>query len=78
MNVTGLSSQATDLAGKRLELIREVLPGVRQLTVMANVGNPASVLEMREIETAARTLGLEVAALEIRRAEDSGRTRTTL
>ena len=69
-NVTGLSIQHTDLAGKRLELLREVVPGLRRLAIMANVGNPASVLEMGEIQAAARTLTLEVAALEIRRAED--------
>ena len=69
-NVTGLSIQATDLAGKRLELLREVVPGLRRLAIMANVGNPAAVLEMGEVQAAARTLGLEVVTLEIRRAED--------
>ena len=69
-NVTGLSSQSTDLAGKRLELLREVVPSLRRLAIMANVGNPAAVLEMGEVQAAARTLGLEVATLEIRRAED--------
>ena len=69
-NVTGLSIQQTDLAGKRLELLREVVPGLRRLAIMANVGYPACVLEMGEVQAAARTLGLEVATLEIRRAED--------
>ena len=69
-NVTGLSIQSTDLAGKRLELLREVVPGLRRLAIMANVGYPAAVLEMGEVQAAARTLGLEVATLEIRRAED--------
>jgi putative tryptophan/tyrosine transport system substrate-binding protein len=69
-NVTGLSVQAADLAGKRLELLREVLPGLRRLAIMANAGYPAAMLEMDEMQTAARTLGLEVARLEIRRAED--------
>ena len=69
-NVTGLSIQATDLAGKRLELLREVVPGLRRLAIMANAGNPAAVLEMGEVQAAARTLGLEVVTLEIRRAED--------
>ena len=59
-NVTGLSNQATDLAGKRLELLREVVPGLRRLAIMANVGNPGGVLEMGEVQAAARTLGLEV------------------
>ena len=69
-NVTGLSIQTTDLAGKRLELLREVVPGLRRLAIMANVGNPASVLEMGEAQATARTLGLEVTTSEIRRAED--------
>ena len=67
-NVTGLSIQQADLAGKRLELLREVVPGLRRLAIMANVGNPGAVLEMGEVQAAARTLGLEVVTLEIRRA----------
>jgi putative ABC transport system substrate-binding protein len=69
-NVTGLSTQFTDLAGKRVELLREIVPGLRRLAIMANAGYPASVLEMAEVKATARTLGLEVATLEIRRAED--------
>jgi putative tryptophan/tyrosine transport system substrate-binding protein len=69
-NVTGLSVQATDLAGKRLALLREVVPGLRRLAIMANTDYPSAALEMAEIQTAAGTLGLEVPPLEIRRAED--------
>jgi putative ABC transport system substrate-binding protein len=69
-NVTGLSSQVDDLAGKRLELLREVVPGLRRVAILANVGNPFSVIELGEGQAAARTLGLEFDALEIRRAED--------
>jgi ABC-type uncharacterized transport system substrate-binding protein len=69
-NVTGLSVQFTDLAGKRLELLREVVPGLRRLAIMANVGAPGAVLEMREAQAAARTLGLEVVTSEIRRVEE--------
>jgi putative tryptophan/tyrosine transport system substrate-binding protein len=69
-NVTGLSVQWTDLAGKRLELLREVVPGMRRLAIMANVDAPAAVLEMGEVQAAARTFGLDTAMLEIRRAED--------
>jgi putative ABC transport system substrate-binding protein len=71
-NVTGLSSQTDDLAGKRLELLREVVPSLRQVAILANVGNPVSVLELREVQVAARALGLEFDALEIRRSEDIG------
>ena len=69
-NVTGLSVQMTDLAGKRLELLREVVPTLRRLAIMANVSGPAAVLEMVEMQATARTLGIAVATLEIRRAED--------
>jgi putative ABC transport system substrate-binding protein len=69
-NVTGLSIQGTDTVGKRLELLREAVPGLRRLAIMANVGNSAVVLEMREVQVAARTLGFEVATSEIRRVED--------
>jgi putative ABC transport system substrate-binding protein len=69
-NLTGLSSQVTDTVGKRLELLREVVPGLRRLAIMANVDNPASVLEMREVQAEARTLGIAVDLLEIRRKED--------
>src|SRR5262249_46823488 len=69
-NVTGLSNQAADTAGKRLELLREVVPQLRRLAVLANVSNPASGLEMDEVQTAAKALGFDVITLEIRRAED--------
>jgi putative tryptophan/tyrosine transport system substrate-binding protein len=69
-NVTGLSSQTTDVSAKRLELLREVVPGLRRLAIMGNVGNPLTVLEMGEVQAAARTLGFEVATLDIRRADD--------
>jgi putative tryptophan/tyrosine transport system substrate-binding protein len=69
-NATGLSVQQADLAGKRFELLREVIPGLRRVAIMANVGNPAIVLEVGEAQAVARTLGLEIVSLEIRRAED--------
>jgi putative ABC transport system substrate-binding protein len=69
-NATGQSVQSTDLAGKRVELLREVVPGLRRLAIMVNVASPGSVLEMGEVQAAARALGLEVLTLEIRRAED--------
>ncbi len=69
-NVTGLSNETADLAGKRLELLREVVPSLRRLAIMANFGYPASVLEMREVEAMAGALGIEVIAPEVRRVED--------
>src|SRR6516225_5979645 len=49
-----------DLAGKRLELLRELSPGLRRLAILANIGFPAAVLEMGQVVAAARTLGLDV------------------
>jgi putative tryptophan/tyrosine transport system substrate-binding protein len=69
-NVTGLSIQANELAGKRLELLREVIPQLRRLAIMFNADNTQPVLEMGETQAEARRLGLEVAPLAIRRAED--------
>jgi ABC-type uncharacterized transport system substrate-binding protein len=69
-NVTGLSTVATDLAGKRLELLREAVPGFKRLATIGNVGNPLSVLEMREVRVAASRFGLESTSLEVRQADD--------
>jgi putative ABC transport system substrate-binding protein len=69
-NVTGLSLQAPDLAGKRLGLLREAVPGMRRLAVLANAGYPGAKLEMQEVEATASRLGVESAPLQIRRAED--------
>jgi putative tryptophan/tyrosine transport system substrate-binding protein len=69
-NVTGLSNQSADSAGKRVELLREVVPNLRRLAIIANAGYPESVLEMAEVEKLARNLGMQVTKLEIRRAQD--------
>src|SRR5262245_3131277 len=69
-NVTGLSLQATDLAGKRIELLREVVPNLRRLGIMGNVSNRVVVLEIGEVQAAARTLGLDVVTSEFRKAEE--------
>jgi putative ABC transport system substrate-binding protein len=69
-NATGLSIQSTDLAGKRLEILREVLPNLRRLAIIANVDYPGSARELAEVQAAARQIGLDVDVLEIRRAED--------
>jgi putative ABC transport system substrate-binding protein len=71
-NVTGVSIQETELAGKRIELLREVLPGLRRLAVLANVGYPASVAEAAEVRDVAGKSGFEAKLLEVRRAEDIG------
>ena len=69
-NITGLSAQGTDTAGKRLELLREVVPNLRRLAVMAHVGSSYAALEMREVAAIARPLGLDATLLEIRGAQD--------
>jgi putative ABC transport system substrate-binding protein len=69
-NVTGLSNQQSDLAGKRLDLLREVVPGLRRLAILCNGGYRESVLEMAEVEAAGRKLGLDSIRMEIRRADD--------
>jgi len=69
-NVTGLSAQIADVAGKRLELLREIIPGLRRLALMANVGVANAIMEMGEVQAAARTIGLDVATFEIRQTRD--------
>jgi putative ABC transport system substrate-binding protein len=69
-NVTGLSQQSRELAGKRLELLREIVPALHRLAAMGNVGSPGFALEIGDLQVAARALGLDVAAFEIRRGED--------
>jgi putative tryptophan/tyrosine transport system substrate-binding protein len=69
-NVTGMSIQSSDLAGKRLELFREVVPAMHRLAIMFDAGYPAAVLGNRAVQDAAHSLGLEAVSHEIRRAED--------
>ena len=69
-NATGLSTQGTDLASKRIELLRELIPNLRQLAIIANVSYSGSIIDIAEVQAAARKVGLDVDVLEIRRAED--------
>jgi ABC-type uncharacterized transport system substrate-binding protein len=69
-NVTGLSIEQTEAAGKRLELLRAVIPHLHRLAIIANIDNPQTGQETAAVQTAARALGLDLAPLEIRRAED--------
>ena len=69
-NLTGQSVQQTDLGAKRLEVFRELIPRLDRLTILANVENPITVLEMREVQAAARSLGLHVNTVEVRGAKD--------
>src|SRR5262249_3172877 len=69
-NVTGLSSQAVDVAGKRFEILREVVPGLRRIAVMGNNGNVSIAREMNEIQAFARSQGVDASVAEIRHARD--------
>jgi putative ABC transport system substrate-binding protein len=69
-NITGLSNQSPDVASKRFAFLRDVLPSLHRLAIMANAGYLASMREMGEVQTMARALGLEVVRMEIRRADD--------
>jgi len=69
-NVTGLSNQQTDLASYRLELLHDVVPGIRHVALLGNVGSPNVILEMNAVQAAAAKLGIEIIKLEIQKAEE--------
>jgi putative ABC transport system substrate-binding protein len=69
-NVTGLSLQQKDVAGKRVGLLHEMLPNLHRVAILADAGYPADALEMGEVEATARPLGIAVTRLAIRRADD--------
>jgi putative ABC transport system substrate-binding protein len=69
-NVTGLSVLNLDLAGRRLELMREAIPTLGRLAIMGNADNPIIALELGQLQAAARMLGLQVDTLEIRQPQE--------
>jgi hypothetical protein len=69
-NVTGLSIQSVDTVSKRVELLRNVVPNLHRLAVLANESNPMNRREAEEVQAAAHALGVEVAPLDVRRADD--------
>jgi putative ABC transport system substrate-binding protein len=69
-NVTGMSLMAPDLGGKRLELLKELLPRLARVAVLWNAANPYSAILFKETQAAGRTLGIEVQSLEVRKPED--------
>jgi putative tryptophan/tyrosine transport system substrate-binding protein len=69
-NVTGMSLMAPDLGGKRLELLRELLPRLARVAVLWNAANPYPALVFKETQAAGRTLGIEVQSLEVRSPDD--------
>jgi putative tryptophan/tyrosine transport system substrate-binding protein len=69
-NVTGSSVQLTDTAGKRLDIFRELIPGLRRLAISGNFPNPTVAPELEAVLAAANALGLDIIRSEFRRAED--------
>jgi putative tryptophan/tyrosine transport system substrate-binding protein len=64
-NVTGFSIVATDLSGRRLQLLKEIVPGLSSVAVMSNLANPQSQMELRETQSAARRLDLRLHSVPI-------------
>jgi putative tryptophan/tyrosine transport system substrate-binding protein len=69
-NITGLSMLSSDLGGKRLQLMREVIPHLGRVAFLAGSGSPNTAMEVAEFQTAAQTLGLEVTRYDIAQADD--------
>jgi putative ABC transport system substrate-binding protein len=69
-NVTSVSNQTPELAGKRIEILREVVPGLSRLAALGNIDSASVAQEMTEAEAAARAFGLQFIRLEIHRASD--------
>jgi putative ABC transport system substrate-binding protein len=69
-NVTGLSSQSADLGPKRLELLREALPRLRTLAIIGNANAPPTMIEAREVEARAQTLGIHTTTYRVRTSAD--------
>ncbi len=69
-NVTGLALLFNELAGKRLELLKEAVPKLGRVAVLHDPALPPNILELKEVQAAASTLGLTIQPWEIRRAGD--------
>jgi len=72
-NVTGQSTVAVELAGKRLELLKEAIPRIARIALLANMSSPAAAFQWRQMEGAARSLGFEPQLLDVRAPEDLAR-----
>jgi putative tryptophan/tyrosine transport system substrate-binding protein len=72
-NVTGMSLMVPELAGKRLELLREILPKLARVAVLWDAANPYTTIGFKETEVAAHTLGVEVQSLEVSSPDDFDR-----
>ena len=72
-NITGLTNVASDLSGKRLELLKEIAPGLKRVGVLWDPGGPASSLTWKESQAPARALGLQLYSMEPRSVNDFGK-----
>lgn len=72
-NITGVITFSTELTGKRVEIIKELIPNVSRIALLHNMSNPAVPPEWEETKTAARSLGLQAELLDVRSQEDLGR-----
>jgi putative ABC transport system substrate-binding protein len=77
-NITGLSSEGPDIASKRVELLRSVVPRLRRLAILADSSYPAALRESGEVQTAAWKIGIEPKLLEVRKAEEIASALETL
>jgi putative ABC transport system substrate-binding protein len=73
-NITGVITFSTELTAKRVEILKELVPGLSRIALLHNMGNPAVPAEWEETKTAARSLGLEAELLDVRSHDDLGRT----
>ena len=64
-NLTGITPISEELSGKRLELLKEIVPGISRVAVMLNAGNPQSQFELREVQAAAQAMGLQLQPVPI-------------
>jgi putative ABC transport system substrate-binding protein len=72
-NITGVTTFSTELTGKRIELLKELVPSLSRVALLHNMGNPAAPPEWEETKTAARSLGLQAELLDVRGQDDLGR-----
>lgn len=72
-NITGVTTFSTELTGKRIELLKELVPRLSRVALLHNMGNPAAPPEWEETKAAARSLGLQAELLDVRSQNDLGR-----
>jgi putative tryptophan/tyrosine transport system substrate-binding protein len=72
-NITGVTTFSTELTAKRIEILKELVPGLSRVALLHNMGNPAAPPEWDETKTAARSLGLRAELLDVRSEGDLGR-----